>query len=117
MTVNRILDLGRKWFLLHPEVLLQFGDISRRGGGEFPPHASHKNGRDVDVRPIRKDNRMDAISVGETQYDTIRTEQLVKLILERYPAAVIFFNDQRLINKNLTKYEAGHHNHLHIRFP
>ncbi len=117
MTINRILDLGRKWFLLHPEVSLQFGDLSRKGGGAFPPHASHKNGRDADVRPIRKDNRMDPISVGETQYDSIRTEELVRLVLSRHPTATIFFNDQRLINKGLTKHAAGHHNHLHIRFP
>lgn len=117
MTVNRIMDLGRKWFLLHPKVLLQFGDMSRKGSGAFPPHASHKNGRDVDVRPIRKDNRMDPISVGETQYDSLRTEEFVKLVRERFPGVTIFFNDTRLINKGLTAHAKGHHNHLHIRFP
>lgn len=117
LTINAIMALARKWFLLHPEVLLQFGDISRKGGGAFPPHASHKNGRDADVRPIRKDNRMDPISVGEVAYDTIRTEELVKLVLNIYPKATIFFNDQRLIDKGLTSHAAGHHNHLHIRFP
>jgi peptidoglycan hydrolase-like protein with peptidoglycan-binding domain len=71
-TINAIIALSRKWFFLHPEVRLQIGDISRKGGGRFPPHASHKNGRDVDVRPIRKDNRMDAVSVGEAQYDSHR---------------------------------------------
>lgn len=117
MTINRIMDLGRKWFLLHPEVFLQFGDISRRGGGAFPPHASHRNGRDVDVRPIRKDNRMDPISVGEVQYDSIRTEEFVKLVRSRFPGVTIFFNDSRLISKGLTAHAKGHHNHLHIRFP
>ena len=117
MTINRIEDLGRKWFLLHPEVLLQFGDISRRGGGAFPPHSSHKNGRDVDVRPIRKDNRIDPISVGEIQYDSIRTEEFVKLVRSRYPNVMVLFNDDRLIKKGLTAHAKGHSNHLHIRFP
>lgn len=116
-TINAIIALSRKWFFLHPEVRLQFGDISRRGGGAFPPHSSHKNGRDVDVRPIRKDNRMDAVSVGEPQYDTMRTEEFVKTVLERHPTATIFFNDDRLVKKGLTARAAGHHNHLHIRFP
>ena len=116
-TINAITALARKWFLLHPEVRLQIGDISRRGGGAFPPHASHRNGRDADVRPIRRDNRMEPISVGEPQYDTIRTEEFVKIVLERHPTAAIFFNDQRLIDKGLTKQAAGHNNHLHIRFP
>nr|MBA4183938.1 peptidoglycan-binding protein [Acidobacteriota bacterium] len=93
------------------------GDISRKGGGEFEGHTSHKNGRDADVRPLRRDNRLDPVSVGEIAYDSIRTEELVKLILNRHPKATIFFNDQRLINKKLTQQAAGHHNHLHIRFP
>jgi len=117
MTVNRIMDLGRKWFLLHPEVFLQFGDISRKGGGAFPPHASHKNGRDVDVRPIRKDNRMDPVSVGEVAYDKVRTEEFVKLVRSRYPGVSIFFNDASLIAKDLTAHAKRHENHLHIRFP
>jgi peptidoglycan hydrolase-like protein with peptidoglycan-binding domain len=117
LAINAIIALAGKWFLLHPEVPLQFGDISRKGGGKFPPHASHKNGRDVDVRPIRKDNRMEPVSVGEVAYDTIRTEEFVRLVKSRHPNATIFFNDTRLINKGLTSHAAGHHNHLHVRFP
>ena len=117
LTINRIMDLGRKWLLLHPEVLLQFGDISRRGGGTFKGHTSHRNGRDVDARPIRKDNRLDPVGVSEVAYDTIRTEDFVKLVLSYHPNTAIFFNDWRLINKGLTKHAAGHNNHLHIRFP
>jgi len=117
LVINAIVALARKWFLLHPEILLQFGDISRKGGGEFEGHDSHKNGRDADARPLRRDNRLDPVSVGEIPYDSIRTEELVKLILSRHPKAIIFFNDQRLINKKLTKQAVGHHNHLHIRFP
>lgn len=116
LVINAIVALAREWFLLHPEILLQFGDISRKGGGEFEGHTSHKNGRDADVRPLRRDNRLDPVSVGEIAYDSIRTEELVKLILNRHPKATIFFNDQRLINKKLTQQAAGHHNHLHIRF-
>jgi peptidoglycan hydrolase-like protein with peptidoglycan-binding domain len=116
LTINAIVALAKKWFFLHPEVRLQIGDISRKGGGAFPPHASHRKGIDADFRPIRKDNRMDPISVGEVEYDSIRTEEFVKLVLTRHPNATIFFNDSRLINKGLTKHAAGHHNHLHVRF-
>ena len=117
LTINRIISLSKNWFLLHPEVRLQFGDISRKGGGFFKGHASHRNGRDVDVRPIRKDNRMEPISVGEVAYDTIRTEEFVKLVRSRHPNVVIFFNDDRLIKKGLTGHAKEHDNHLHIRFP
>ncbi|HEV7645972.1 MAG TPA: peptidoglycan-binding protein [Pyrinomonadaceae bacterium] len=117
MTINAIIALAQAWFLLHPEILLQIGDISRRGGGNFPPHASHKLGKDFDVRPLRKDNRMDPITISEVAYDTVRTEEAIRLVLSRHPNATIFFNDARLINKNLTKHAAGHHNHFHVRIP
>jgi hypothetical protein len=117
MTINRIMDLSRKWFLLHPEVLLQIGDISLKGGAKTKDHKSHRNGRDVDIRPIRKDNRTDPISVGETQYDSIRTEEFVLLVRSRFPQVSIFFNDDRLVKKGLTKFLRGHHNHLHVTFP
>ncbi len=116
LTINAIIALAGRWFLLHPEVRLQVGDISRKGGGKFPPHASHQKGIDADFRPIRRDNRMDPISVGEVQYDTIRSEEFILLALSRHPNATIFFNDQRLINKGLTKHAKGHDNHIHIRF-
>jgi penicillin-insensitive murein endopeptidase len=32
-----------------PGARLTIGDLSRRGGGRFPPHHSHQSGRDVDV--------------------------------------------------------------------
>jgi len=116
-TINAIVALSRKWFLRHPEVRLQFGDISRKGGGKFPPHNSHKNGRDVDMRPIRKDNGMNPVTVGESQYDTFRTEEFVKLVRDRFPNVIILFNDDRLVKKGLTRPEKFHDNHLHIRFP
>jgi peptidoglycan hydrolase-like protein with peptidoglycan-binding domain len=117
VTVNRLMDLGRKWFLLHPEISLQYGDISLKGGAKTKDHKSHRNGRDVDIRPFRKDNRIDPISVGETQYDSIRTEEFILLVQSRFPQVSIFFNDDRLIKKGLTKFLKGHHNHLHVTFP
>jgi hypothetical protein len=60
---------------------------------------------------------MDPISVGEIQYDSIRTEEFVKLVRSRYPNVMVLFNDDRLIKKGLTAHAKGHSNHLHIRFP
>ena len=117
LTVNSIIALAKAWFLIHPEVPLQFGDMSRRGGGKFPPHASHQNGRDVDVRPIRKDDKMAAVTIGEAAYDAKRTDDFVKLVRTKFPGATILFNDPKLISKGWTKRMKGHDNHLHVRFP
>ncbi len=116
-TINSIIALAKDWFLKHPEVRLQFGDISRRWGGKFPPHTSHQNGRDVDVRPIRKDNQMAAVTINQPAYDAKRTEEFVKLVRSKFPDAKILFNDSNLIRKGWTKKATGHDNHLHIRFP
>jgi peptidoglycan hydrolase-like protein with peptidoglycan-binding domain len=117
LTVNALIALAKAWFLIHPEVPIQFGDMSRRFGGKFPPHKSHQSGRDADVRPIRKDNQMAAITMTEAQYDSKRTEEFVRLVLKMFPGATIFFNDPKIVSKGLTKPLGGHHNHLHIRLP
>ena len=117
LTINAIISLAKDWFLMHPDVPLQFGNISRHGGGKFPPHKSHQKGRDVDVRPIRKDNQMAAVTINEAAYDAKRTEDLVKLLRGKFPGIKILFNDKNLVAKGLTKKFPGHDNHLHITFP
>jgi peptidoglycan hydrolase-like protein with peptidoglycan-binding domain len=117
LTINALIDVAQAWALLHPEVLLQFGDISRRGGGAFPPHKAHKKGREVDVRPLRKDNLLAATNIHDPSYDSKRTGEFVKLVRTKHPGVTIFFNDPKLINAGLTKQLGGHNNHLHLRFP
>ncbi len=117
LTINAIIDLGQAWFLSHPEVPLQFGDISRHGGGKFPPHHAHQKGREADVRPIRKDNAMAATNINDPAYDAKRTAEFVALVRKKHPQATIFFNDKKLIAAGQTKPLGGHDNHLHIRFP
>jgi penicillin-insensitive murein DD-endopeptidase len=114
-TINAIQEIGKEWHALHPDCPLQIGDISRKGGGSFPPHASHRNGRDFDMRPIRKDSKRLPVTVTDAAYDAKRTEELVRLVRKHYPAAIIYLNDESLIRKRLTARMGGHSNHLHLR--
>jgi hypothetical protein len=41
--------IGAAYDLQHPGEFFGYGDISRQGGGPFPPHGCHENGLDVDV--------------------------------------------------------------------
>ncbi len=124
-TINALTDLAREWFLIHPEVPLQYGHISRKGGGPFIStvnpgklaHKTHKNGRNIDIRPIRKDDLMAATAINESNYDPARTKELVLLIKRKHPGASIFFNDPILTKLGLTKAVSGHHNHLHLILP
>jgi peptidoglycan hydrolase-like protein with peptidoglycan-binding domain len=120
--INALVDLARDWFLKHPEAPVQYGHISRKGGGPFfstvnpgkLAHKTHRNGRNVDIRPIRKDSVMAATDINQASYDPARTKELVRLIKQKHPGAVIYFNDPRLTSQGLTQKVSGHHNHLHL---
>lgn len=122
-TINALEDLAHAWFLKHPEVPLQYGHISRKGGGPFfstvnpgkLAHKTHRDGRTVDVRPIRKDNAMAATDINSPSYDPARTKELVLLIREKHPKVDIIFNDRQFIKAGLTRPFDGHDNHLHVR--
>ena len=123
LTINALIDIAHSWFLIHPEVPIQFGHISRRGGGPFfstvkpgtLAHRSHKDGRTIDIRPIRKDNVMAATDFKSNNYDPVRTKELVMLIREKHPKVDIIFNDPKFIKAKLSRFFEGHHNHLHVQ--
>jgi len=97
------------------------GDISKQGGGEFPPHKSHQRGVDADVRPIRTDCARKGVKVGDKQYDRERTLLLVLLFRILCDVDVIGFQDATL-EKEVEQYIGdvvrawkGHADHLHVR--
>src|SRR5687767_9100474 len=53
-TIDRIQRLGQTWAQRNPNRPFEVGDISRQGGGRFPPHSTHRSGNDVDMRPISR---------------------------------------------------------------
>lgn len=116
-TIKTIQDIARKWNEQNPNTPLQIGDISRKGGGRFRPHSSHDKGIDIDIRPIRKDNKNLPLDVRNepNQLDREKVRQLIKIVRAENPNAIIYFNDSVLMKEGLTKYADGHHNHLHIR--
>jgi peptidoglycan hydrolase-like protein with peptidoglycan-binding domain len=115
-TIRSIQHLGELWHDRHPTIPLAIGDISRRGGGPFPPHASHKDGRDADIRPLTNNGRNEPTNIDAANFSHALTRELILLIRESFNPEVIFFNDPLTIKEGLTKHAQGHHNHLHIRF-
>lgn len=123
--IDAFIELARVWSQKHPECPVQYGHISRKGGGPFfstvnpgkLAHQTHRDGRTVDIRPIRKDNKMSSIDIGSAQYDPVRTKELVMLLRERHPGVDIIFNDRALNRAGLTRNFTGHNDHLHVRLP
>lgn len=68
------------------------GNISLAGGRPHPDHASHKNGLQVDIRPMRKDRREAPVTWMDSQYDQASTVTLIELFRKFAPVTRIFFN-------------------------
>lgn len=116
-TIRALIALGEAWAQRRDRPRIQVGDISRRGGGPMPPHASHQRGIDADLRPMMQNGLEAAVQWNSPLYSRELTRELVQLIRATNPGATIFFNDPRLIAEGLTRRMAGHDNHLHVRFP
>jgi peptidoglycan hydrolase-like protein with peptidoglycan-binding domain len=123
--INQLIELARAWNEIHPEVDVQYGHISRKGGIPFfssvnpgkLAHQSHRDGRTVDIRQIRKDNAMAGTDIDSSSYDQARTRELVLLIRARFPGVRILNNDDDFIAERLTQFFKGHRDHLHVFLP
>ena len=118
-TIENIQTIAKIWHKNNPNIPIQIGDISRKGGGSFRPiHASHKNGIDVDIRPIRKDGKPLPLNIqnNPNALDRDKMRELIKVIRQVNPNAIIYFNDPVLIKEGLTTFMKGHFNHIHVRF-
>jgi peptidoglycan hydrolase-like protein with peptidoglycan-binding domain len=102
---------------------LRVGDISLRGGGDIDGHASHTNGRNVDIDMAFSDGRTDIErnrnSVNATwrspHYDRAATRRLVQEIKRANPNIQVLFNDPVLAREGLVRPYPNHDNHLHLQ--
>lgn len=117
-TLTCIESVGRR--LRSRNILLNIGDISLRGGGRFPPHASHQNGLDIDLRYIRKDRQSRPLDLRfEPQaYDASATKRVIDTFLEVCPVRLIFIDSDRVqfpLEDPRIFHADGHSNHVHVR--
>ena len=71
------------------------GDISRKGGGKFPPHRSHQHGRDVDVGYVLTGDVADEtkfISANKSNLDAKKTWKLLKAFIDTNEVRYIFMD-------------------------
>lgn len=112
--VQALQDLAAEWATISATPIA-FGDMSRRDGPKFSPHAGHRSGREVDIRPLRKDGKNLPENWKNASYDRNLTRSLIELIRRREHNALVFFNDPVLIDAGLCKHLGGHDNHLHLQ--
>jgi len=117
-------------------------DLSRRGGGYFPPHSSHRRGRDVDIVYPKLKKYRKRVYLRARMMDPRRTWWLIKRFIKTGDVTVIFMNapfQRRLYRyakkigeprrflrkvfqypgrrrKTIIRHSRGHHTHFHVRF-
>ncbi len=118
-------------------------DMSRKGGGRFSPHGSHRSGRDVDIRlPLRKGLPTGTIPKLISQVDWDATWALIRALIATGEVQYIFLSrnrqrelhraaeragaDPQLLSKviqfpgrtrtTIVRHSRGHIKHIHVRF-
>jgi len=114
-SIDAAITVAAAWDGLHPNHPFSIGQISKQGGGPFPPHLSHRLGVDIDVRPMRKDGQNEPVTIDDAEYDRPQTTELINLWWENAPVQAVFFNDPTVIAAKLSQFVQGHGNHFHVR--
>ncbi len=110
-TIDTVVQISRDWFR-NQRYQVGIGDISLENGGPMPEHDSHRNGRNVDIRPMRLDQANMPVTITSAQYDREATRLLVESLLAHANVEEILFNDTQIAG---VKWWAGHDNHLHVK--
>jgi hypothetical protein len=111
-----LIKIAGLWHELHPDHPISIGQISHKGGGNFPPHHQHKLGIEADMRPLSKNGQDLLLTFSSAEYSRDLTREFVKFLRSNAKMHRIFFNDPQLISESLTSHAAGHDNHLHLWF-
>jgi murein endopeptidase len=125
-TVRTTLCVVEDYRRAHPDApRIVIGDLSRTNGGPFGPrfgglgHASHQNGRDVDVYYPRWDGRETAPrSLGDV--DLTAAQDLLDRFVAAGATLIVVGPDTglRVSGYRVTLELARHHNdHMHVRLP
>jgi murein endopeptidase len=119
-TIDLLLRMGMEWARTHPDVPeMTINRISQPFGGPFSPSSSHRDGFDVDIRPMRNDGVYDGVTWRDDEYSQDLTRDLfdvIKRVAGPSHVQYIFFNDPDLINEGVARYSSNHDNHFHVRF-
>src|SRR5882724_11448177 len=67
-TLDAISQIAADYFR-NQLIQIQIGDMSFKTGAPMSPHTTHKDGKCIDVRPIRKDRKSLPIDISQSQYD------------------------------------------------
>ncbi len=118
---NCLQELGKAWATAYPTATyppIQITDISKPGGGSFPPHGSHQNGLDVDFLYLRNDgNSTQGITLPSAYYDEDLTQDLIDRLnnLDCDAEVQVIYADSAAGLSGVQTWP-DHDDHFHVRF-
>lgn len=116
--VALIETVAAEWARRHPDLKLVVADLSLRGGGPFPSHGGdHQDGREADVWPVTNNAQPEPTNIYAPNYSRELTTELINLIRQTNPSAVVFFDDPTLVSAGLVRATLDHNNHMHVLLP
>ena len=146
VTVRTLQALGKAFHAAFPGESVIVGDLSKKRGGSFPPHTSHKGGLDADLGlfsiPPREGVRFFNLSADEVEVDRLwfvvrwlmESGRVGKILLDwslqgpLYERAVqdgfspelleewFHYPFPRRTPRGLIQHYPGHRHHIHVRF-
>jgi tetratricopeptide (TPR) repeat protein len=116
--IGFIQKVAAAWAERHPGHELVIADLSLRGGGPFPSHGGdHQDGREVDIWPVTNNGDTEPTNIYAPNYSRELTVELINLIKQTNPTAVVYFDDPPLVSSNLVSATLDHNNHMHVILP
>jgi len=146
VTVRTIEQVADRVDHRYPGSSMVAGDLSKRRGGRFPPHAGHRGGLDADLglfvvdepctirfRPLKR-SRLDAERTWFMVRTFLETGRVERILLDWHLQGVLYnqarkegLDDEKLESyfqyprkkwkkKGTIRHHKGHRNHLHLRF-
>jgi murein endopeptidase len=111
-TIDTIIAVARAFFAANSGLQIGIGDMCFQHGAPMHPHHSHRDGKEIDIRPLRTDRLSAKINIYAPQYDRATTARLVALLRLQPNVHNILFNDAKI--PGVTHW-LGHDNHLHVK--
>ncbi|HEX3559285.1 MAG TPA: penicillin-insensitive murein endopeptidase [Pyrinomonadaceae bacterium] len=116
-TIEFVQSVAAAWAMRHPDLKLVVADISRQGGGPFPPHLDHQDGREVDIWPVTNNGVAEPTNIFAPNYSRDLTTELINLIKQTNPNAAVYFDDPSLVAAGLARSTLDHNNYMHVLLP
>ncbi|MCS0592039.1 penicillin-insensitive murein endopeptidase [Massilia norwichensis] len=108
--MQAILRVGLEWQAIDKR-RIGIGNISRADGFNDRDHASHQDGLQVDIRPVRKDGLEMPVTHMDRQYDKDATAKVIELFRTFAPVKFVLFNDTSI---PFVKWAEHHDDHFHV---